>query len=144
MLPTPGELREHSRHYREAARRCDDPAAKRRLAAYALALAQLAEAIEREGETPRKESVDHYEHLLAEAQQIVNQLPSTPPAVSERRQIEAWRKRAEELRTIADQFGVPSAQDSLRRTAASFDMLADNAEARLTSRPSVTVNSKAS
>lgn len=48
-----------------------------------------------------------------------------------RRQIARWRARAEQLRTIADEFTIPSAQDALGRTAANYEALADDAEARL-------------
>ena len=39
--------------------------------------------------------------------------------------------RAQELRAIADQFEVPSLQDALRRAAATYDKLADDAEGKL-------------
>ena len=42
-----------------------------------------------------------------------------------------WRARARELRALADQFTIPSAQDGIRRAAAKYDKLADDAEARL-------------
>jgi hypothetical protein len=45
----PAELREKSRLYREAAEKETDPHLKRGLANDALALAQLAEMIERDG-----------------------------------------------------------------------------------------------
>lgn len=48
--------------------------------------------------------------------------------------IERWRRRAEELRTMADQFGIPSAQETLRRLASDYEQLADDAEARLAGR----------
>lgn len=46
-MPTPVELREESRVCREAARAEFDPYFKRLLASHALAVAQLAEKIER-------------------------------------------------------------------------------------------------
>jgi hypothetical protein len=52
-----------------------------------------------------------------------------------RRQIEAWRRRAEELRTTADNFTIPSTQESLRRVAANLDMMANHAEALLAGMP---------
>lgn len=52
-----------------------------------------------------------------------------------REDVRRWRLRAEELRALADQFLLPSAQDALRRAAANCDKLADAAEARLTGRP---------
>lgn len=54
---------------------------------------------------------------------------------SEHARIKAWRRRAEELRTTADNFVVPSAQEALRRAAANYDLTADAAEARLTDKP---------
>lgn len=48
-----------------------------------------------------------------------------------RDKIRRWRVRARELRTVADQFGLPSAQDSLRHLAATYEKLADDAEAQL-------------
>jgi len=48
--------------------------------------------------------------------------------------IERWRRRAEELRVMADQFGIPSAQETLRRLASDYEQLADDAEARLADR----------
>jgi hypothetical protein len=47
--------------------------------------------------------------------------------------------RAEELRTTADQFSVPSAQEALRRAAANYDKMADNAQARLDTHPVRTI-----
>ena len=44
---TPAELRERSRLYREASAKESEPEFKRRLASHALALAQLAERVER-------------------------------------------------------------------------------------------------
>jgi hypothetical protein len=43
-------------------------------------------------------------------------------------QVKHWRLRATELRSIAEQFTVPSAQDTLRKLAARCDELADQAE----------------
>lgn len=47
----------------------------------------------------------------------------------ESEQVRQLRLRARELREIANQFSVPSAQDRLRRLAARCDGLADDAEA---------------
>ena len=49
--------------------------------------------------------------------------------------IRRWRARAKELRALADQFTIPSAQDGIRRAAAKYDKLADDAEGRLTGGP---------
>jgi hypothetical protein len=69
-----------------------------------------------------------------QTQEIVNEAASekrqTAAAVDQRAQIKV-RRRAEELRTTADQFEVPSARDTLRNAAANYDKMADNAEALL-------------
>ena len=46
-------------------------------------------------------------------------------SADERTRIRALRMRAEELRATAAQFVVPSAQESLRRTAANYDRRAE-------------------
>lgn len=53
----------------------------------------------------------------------------------ERRQIRAWRMRAEELRATAEQFEEPSARESLRRAADNLDKMASHAEGITTSKP---------
>jgi hypothetical protein len=139
-LPTPLELREHSRRYQEAARKAEDAATKRQLAGHALALAQIAEALAHEGEALRPAKIELYNGLLAgplseKVRQIVEELLNKSKPRPVRSQIKAWRMRAEELRTTADGFVVPSAQDSLRRAAANYDALADQAEAVLAGCP---------
>ena len=47
-MPRPAELRENSRLYREEAKKEVDPYLRRSLLSHALALAQLAEKVERE------------------------------------------------------------------------------------------------
>lgn len=140
MLPTSAELRERSKRYREAARAAADVAVKRTLAAHGLTLAQLAEAIEREGVAMQGDRAERYMRLFAKVSggkmpEAVQTAPGgqrvAPDACS---RIKAWRRRAEELRTTADQFQVPSAQESLREAAANYDKLADEAEAALTGR----------
>jgi hypothetical protein len=136
-LPAPGELREHSGRYQEAARKTDDAATKRQLAAHALVLAQIAEALAREGEAVRPAKIEHYRGLLAgpldeKVRQVVEELLDKPRATSHARsKIKVWRVRAEELRTTADGFVVPSARDALRVAAADYDTLADQLEALL-------------
>jgi hypothetical protein len=143
MPPTPDELRERSRVFRDAAQKAAIPELKRRLAHYALLLAFAAEAIERGG--PGRDDVlpalGDQERLIAEA--LAGAPVSPPPGERKtvpgvRDQIKQWRLRAEELRTTADHFEVPSAQESLRRAADDYDKLADDAEAALTGRPPVT------
>jgi hypothetical protein len=50
-------------------------------------------------------------------------------------QIQRWRERAKEIRAAAEGFAVPSAREIMRRVAANYDKLADDAEARLSSKP---------
>jgi hypothetical protein len=135
MLPTPEELRKRSLQFREAARQALDDDSKRRLATDALILAQLAEAIEREGVVGA--NAEKYERMLAVI--LGDDAVRAPTAVrpigaDTRSQVKAWRLRAEELRSTAEQFEVPSAQEALRRAAANYDKMAEHAEALLTGR----------
>ena len=145
MLPTPVELRDRSKIYLNAAHAALRADAKRQLAAYAFTLAQVAECMERDTANAR---VDEFRRVLAEALEMaLHVAPSELRAISDaamqrsirhaRDLIKRWRIRAEELRATADQFSVPSAQTSLRRTAANYEQLADNAEARLSGQPPV-------
>lgn len=52
-MSAPAELREQARRYGEAARKETEPETKRKLRAEALALAQLAEKVEREQQENR-------------------------------------------------------------------------------------------
>ena len=137
MLPT--ELRERSRIFRDAARQAKEPRVRRRLAAYALILAQAAEAVERDA--AGGQNLRHDASLLARPVDAdVPQTASEPAPEPHARNIApsdvmAWRLRAEELRATAEQFVVPSAQDALRRAAANYDALAEQAEALFTGRP---------
>jgi hypothetical protein len=140
MLPTLVELREQSRLLRKAAHDALNLATKRRLAAYALAVAQIAEKIERDevsGEPVQGIKAEHYQRLLAQAldegrRQVEAQTKEPRVDLKAQRQVARWRLRAEELRTTADEFTVPSAQESLRRAATNYERLADAAEALLT------------
>jgi len=145
--PTPSasaELREHSRYYREAAEKTADAAIKRELAAHAEALAQIAEAIERvvevvesEGDAAQSEKIQPYVQRIISA--LLRDQQVTPAAQG---QIKAWRMRAEELRATAEEFGIPSVQEVLRRAAANYDQLAVDAEALLTGCRPVTDDSQ--
>jgi hypothetical protein len=53
-----------------------------------------------------------------------------------RDRIRKWRQRAEELRTAADQFVIPSAQETMRRIAGNYEQLADDGESLLEGHPS--------
>ena len=142
MLLTPVELREQSLRYLGAARKADTPA-KRRLAGYAFALAQVAKAIESDGrvaEFAQGAEAGRYKHLLAQAMddktgQIVEELLIECQAAGDNTlRITKWRARAEELRRTADGFATPSARDSLRKAAASYNKLANDGEAALAHR----------
>jgi hypothetical protein len=65
MPPTPAELREQSRLYRQAAEKETTVEFKRRLASHALALAQLAEKIERD-EFVAQANIERYRRMLAQ------------------------------------------------------------------------------
>lgn len=134
MLPTPTELRALSGRYRDEAGTAPDAKTKGELLVFAFALAQAAQALESNVPMPEAKLLE-YKRLIAAAQsneteQIVK-LPIAQLADDERRRISSWRMRAEELRAVADQFEVPSAQGTLRRLADNYDRLAVDAEARL-------------
>jgi hypothetical protein len=143
MLPTPVELREQSLRYREAARRAESLAAKRWAANCALALAQIAEQIERDGEIVEavRGAAERYKQMLArvlgdKTGQLVEALLSECRADSDtRRRIKSWGMRAEELRATADLLKVQETQATLGRAADNDERLADNAEARLAHDP---------
>lgn len=144
MLPTPEELREQSRIFRDAARKAATPNLKRRLAQYALSIALAAETVERGGQIPDAVLVAlrEQQHLLAQALDDGAPVPPAPPSKPEtvpniQDQIRQWRVRAEELRLTADQFQVPSAQDALRNAALNYLMMADNLESQICGLPPV-------
>ena len=116
---------------------------KQLLAGHAFRLAQVAEQLERTDVTmdtlARRAHIERYERLLGMAldertRRTVEALLGEENAARdrERSQIKAWRRRADELRATAEQFSVPSAQESLRRAAANLDEMADHKEAVLT------------
>jgi hypothetical protein len=134
MLPTPADLRDQSRLYREIALKAETGETKRQLAAHALTLAEIAEAIERDEQGLIAE--DHKRRLVEALDEGVRLLIERRVSSDTRGQIKRWRMRVEEILTTADQCTVPSLQESLRRAAANYDKLADNAEAQLVGRPS--------
>jgi hypothetical protein len=141
MLPSPSELRELSKRMLAAVSYARTDEMKQSLAEHAFLLAQVAEASERDNGVDsfvRRSNIEHYARLLARAldertRRTVEALLAQDCGAreKERRKIEAWRRRAEELLATAEQFGVPSAQETLRRAAANFTQMADHAEARL-------------
>ena len=144
MLPSPAELCERSRFYLEAARDAVDAATKRRFAACAFVLAQVAEAIERDKQGADANGAG-LARVIADALAAVREAPSDEPQAGaiaaeegpiskKRANIRAWRLRAEELRATAEQFAVPLARESLRRAAAHYDRRADIADASLEGR----------
>jgi hypothetical protein len=145
MLPSAAELRELSERIREAVPKAPSEEAKQLLAGHAFRLAQVAEQLERENDDDRfvrRANIERYERLLADAldprtRSTVEALLAQENAAQgqRRRQIEAWRSRAVELRATADNFTVPSAQEALHRAARNLDIVADHAEAKLTGKP---------
>ena len=148
MLPSPQELRELAERIRAAVPHAPTDEMKQLLAGHAFRLAQVAEQLERSdpdvGALVHRANIERYERLLAgvldeRTRRTVEELLGQEHVAhdKERRQIEAWRRRAVEIRAVADQFEVPSAQETMRRTAANLDMMADHTEALLTGRPKV-------
>jgi hypothetical protein len=136
MLQKIAALRDRSRRFQEAARKTDYLTTKRRFAENASVLAQLAEAMERDIKLDRSTKIERYAGELAEV--LNERAHHTHDLVTDSntaaRHIRVWRARANELRTTADHFPVPKAQEALRRAAASFDRLANQAAA-LRARP---------
>src|SRR5579864_6161202 len=104
MLLLPVELRKQSHVYQEASRNAVSGEAKRQLAAYAFALAQIAEGIEREERQGRNR--DFFDRFLADAlSKVLEVSPSELQALTEagrdraaaagRDRIKLWRARAE-------------------------------------------------
>ncbi|HEV2546995.1 MAG TPA: hypothetical protein VGU20_06645 [Stellaceae bacterium] len=146
MLPSPAELRELAERIRAAVSHAPTDEMKQSLAAYAFRLAQVAEQLERADITidtlVRRANIDRYQRLLAGAldertRRTVEALLGQENTArdNERRQIEAWRTRAEELRAAADNLPAPSVHESLRRAAQNLDSMADHTEALLTGDP---------
>jgi hypothetical protein len=145
MLPAPAELRTLADDFRQAVQKVTIAELKQWLAGHALRLAQVAEQIEREGSLAafvRAANIERYERLLAETLDprtratVCALLSQENDAVGKhRREIRAWRMRAEEIRTTADNFEVPSVKASLRTAADNYDRMADHAEALLAGRP---------
>ncbi len=52
-----------------------------------------------------------------------------------RRQVEQWRRRAEEIRAVADNFAVPSAKETMLNVARNYERLAEDLERRLRQQP---------
>jgi hypothetical protein len=146
LLPSPQELRELAERIRAAVSHAPTDEMKQLLAGHAFRLAQVAEQLERAAPDMdglvRRANIERYERLLAGAldertRRTVEALLGQEHAAhdKERRQIVAWRRRADELRATAEQFLVPAAQESLRRAAANLDHMADHKEALMTGKP---------
>ena len=142
MLPSPAELRELSDRIRQAAPKAQTEEMRVMLAGHASLLAAVADRLDRDhgaDAAVRQANIERYTRLLAGAldestRNTVEALLAQENATQEQRrgQIEAWRRRAAELRVTADNFPVPSAQEALRRAATDLDAMADDAEAVLT------------
>ena len=146
MLPTPADLRELSERLQEAVPKAPTSEIKQSLAGHAFRLAQVAEQLERDaGLDPYVATLNakRYEDLIGQALDEVTRrtaekllAENNAELDKQRSQIRAWRMRAQELRATADNFLVPSAQETLNRAAANYEQMADHAEALLTGRPS--------
>jgi hypothetical protein len=137
MLRKIVDLRDRSRRFQEAARRAVDTTTKRQFAENASILAQLAEAMQRDVEFDRGAKIGRYAGELSEAlnerAHYIHDLRNDGNTAALR--IKVWRARAKELRTTADHFSVPSAQKALRKAAANFERLANQAAALLSRSP---------
>jgi len=142
MLPSPAELRDLSERMRAAVPSARTDEMKRLLANHASLLARVADDLERNAATVdpllRRANVERYERLLAtltdeRTRRVIQELLEEENAAldKERRQIRAWRLRAEELRASADQFEDGLARTSLYRAADNLDRMADHSEALL-------------
>ena len=135
---TAGELREQSRVLRDAAERENDPAKKRTLAREALALAELAEQVERTGAFVARENIARYQQLLARydldegLRKVVEKLlaEQEKAAAPEPEQARRWRNRAAQFRAAADQTKDLQARLSRLRLAETYDRLAQREEDR--------------
>jgi hypothetical protein len=128
MLPSRHELRELAERIRAAVPHARTDRIKRLLLSDALRLTEAAEQLEQNTATldplMRRAHIERYERLLAavvddQARSVIGTLLREENAAlaKERRQIRAWRMRAEELRATADQFSDDTAQGPLRRAA---------------------------
>jgi hypothetical protein len=146
MLPTPAELRELSKRLQEAVPKAPTSEMKQLLGGHAFRLAQVAEQLERDGGLDpyvAKANAERYEYFLGQALDEVTRrtaekllAENNAELGKQRSQIRAWRTRPEELRATADNFSVPSAQETLNRAAANYEQMADHAAALLTGKPS--------
>ena len=141
VLPTPADLRELSHRFRQAAQLAPASGTRTQLASYALALAQLAEQTERDasiGEFVRTANIELYNRVLSQGldertRATVEMLLGKEEEALDKKldEIRQWRMKAEELRTVADQFMAPSPQEALRRAADNYDKLANYAESQV-------------
>jgi hypothetical protein len=146
MLPKPDELRGLSERFIQAVEKVTAIELRKRLAAHALTLAQVAEQLER-GDLlsafVHNANVERYERLLAgaldeETRAMVERLLAEEDDVAlqkQRDQAKWWQMRAEELRATANQFAEPSAHEMLLRAAANYEQLANHAEGLVTGKP---------
>ena len=106
----------------------------------------MAEQLELEapmGEFVRGANVERYKRLLAEAademmRATIERLLKAEQEVIEKKldEIKEWRMRAQELRTLARQPSIRSFRRILLEVAASYESLADHADARALGRRS--------
>lgn len=146
MLPKADELRGLSERFIQAVEKVTAIELKRRLAAHALTLAQVAEQLERGdplNSFVHDANLERYQHLLAGAldeqtRTMVERLLAEENDVAVQRkrdQVKWWRMRAEELRATASQFAEPAAHEMLLRAAVNYEQLANHTEGLLPGKP---------
>lgn len=139
-LPTSEQLREQSLRCREAAQADTDASRRQILASCALALAQLAEHIER----GKPVDADVVRRMVEHCDSIIGKTPGDVPVrkpVDERAadfqrvaaidRIRFLRQKAEECRAVAGQFMFPDTRAIYYRLADTYDAVATREEERL-------------
>src|SRR5689334_4219961 len=97
MLPKPADLHKRARFYREAASHASGDDTKRSLAAYGLALEQIADSMLLDEDGTKTEL---HERQLADSEKLVAAFSINAAEMNS--QISAWRTKAEELRATAE------------------------------------------
>lgn len=135
---TPDQLREHSLSCRRAAQAESRPERRRLLARHALALAQLAEQIEREQPvaTPAiLAAIERSARLLTEPFASVGDTPpGTAPSLDDEAALHrarVWRQKAQECRAVAEHMMFRETRATDHRLADDYDSMARREEERL-------------
>ena len=138
-LPSPELLREYSLRCRQAAGLTADLARRRLLAQEALALAQLAERIERKGPVALSVAlgaIERCESILGEPFEAPD---ADMPAGGSQQALDhdaalhragVWRRKAEECRAIAETMMFRDARETYHRLAKGYETMARHEEER--------------